>query len=90
MSTPPKATWLNWKRRYRWPNLQFPIQASEDVLIKKIELSDEAVIYICRVDEDLCDMNQIKANAAEVKQGIIETLGNQTDLATQLFYQKVV
>lgn len=71
-------------------NLQFPIQASEDVLIKKIELSDEAVIYICRVDEDLCDMNQIKANAAEVKQGIIETLGNQTDLATQLFIKSCV
>ena len=71
-------------------NLQFPIQASEDVLIEKIELSDEAVIYICRVDEDLCDMNQIKANAAEVKQGIIETLGNQTDLATQLFIKSCV
>ena len=53
-------------------------------------LSDEAVIYICRVDEDLCDMNQIKANAAEVKQGIIETLGNQTDLATQLFIKSCV
>ena len=25
------------------------------------------MIYICRVYEDLCDMNQIKANAAEVK-----------------------
>ena len=41
-------------------------------------------------ESDLCDMNQIKANAAEVKQGIIETLGNQTDLATQLFIKSCV
>ena len=70
-------------------NLQFPIQASEDVLIEKIELSDEAVIYICRVDEDLCDMNQIKANAAEVKQGIIETLGQSDRSCYPTVYQKL-
>lgn len=66
-------------------NLQFPMKASEEVVIEKIELSDESVIYICRVDEDLCEMSQIKANAKEVKEGIVGTLANQTDLPTQLF-----
>ena len=70
-------------------NLQFPIQASEDVLIEKIELSDEAVIYICRVDEDLCDMNQIKANAAEVKQGNYRTLRQSDRSCYPTVYQKL-
>ncbi len=51
-------------------NLQFPMKASEEVIIEKVELNDEAVIYICRVDEDLCDMDQIEANAVEVKKAL--------------------
>ena len=71
-------------------NLQFPMKASEEVIIEKVELNDEAVIYICRVDEDLCDMDQIEANAVEVKKGIVETLADQTDIATQLFIKYCV
>jgi hypothetical protein len=71
-------------------NLQFPMKASEEVIIEKVELNDKAVIYICRVDEDLCDMDQIEANAVEVKKGIVETLADQTDIATQLFIKYCV
>ena len=66
------------------------MKASEEVIIEKVELNDEAVIYICRVDEDLCDMDQIEANAVEVKKGIVETLADQTDIATQLFIKYCV
>ena len=48
------------------------------------------MIYICRVDEDLCDKDQIEANAVEVKKCIVETLSDQTDIATQLFIKYCV
>ena len=66
-------------------NLQFPMQASEEVVVEKIESIGESVVYICSVDEELCPISQIEENAAEVKEGIVGTLANQTDLPTQLF-----
>lgn len=71
-------------------NLQFPMKASEDITIEKMELSDESVIYICRVDENLSDIGLIKENAATVKQNIISELSKQTDPATRLFIQTCI
>lgn len=71
-------------------NLQFPMQASEDIEIEKMELSDESVTYICKVNEDMSDVNLIKENADEVKQGIVATLADQTDASTQVFIKTCV
>ena len=40
-------------------NLQFPMQASEEVIVEKIEVIGESVVYICSVDEELCPISQI-------------------------------
>ncbi|WP_294630256.1 hypothetical protein [uncultured Bacteroides sp.] len=71
-------------------NLQFPMQASEEVIIEKMELSDESVVYICKVDEDICPVSQIEANAEGVKEGIVANLSAQTDPATQAFLQSCI
>ena len=52
--------------------------------------SKEVKTLLDLVDEDLCDMDQIEANAVEVKKGIVETLADQTDIATQLFIKYCV
>lgn len=61
------------------------MQASEEVVVEKIEIIGESVVYICSVDEELCPISQIEENAAEVKEGIVSTLASQTDPATQIF-----
>ena len=71
-------------------NLQFPMQASEEVIVEKIEVIGESVVYICSVDEELCPISQIEENAAEVKEGIVSMLASQTDPATQLFIKTCV
>lgn len=71
-------------------NLQFPMQASPQILIEKMEISNESVVYICKVDEDACPISQIEANAKEVKQGIVATLAAQSDPATQLFLKTCI
>ena len=71
-------------------NLQFPMQASEEVIVEKIEVIGESVVYICSVDEELCPISQIEENAAEVKEGIVSTLASQTDPATQIFIKTCV
>lgn len=71
-------------------NLQFPMKASDEITIEKIELSDESVIYICKVDESKSDVNRIKENAENVKQSVLSTLASQTDAATQIFIKSCV
>ena len=71
-------------------NLQFPMQASEEVIVEKIEVIGESVVYICSVDEELCPISQIEENAAEVKEGIVSMLASRTDPATQLFIKTCV
>lgn len=71
-------------------NLQFPMQASEEVIVEKIEVIGESVVYICSVDEELCPISQIEENAAEVKEGIVSTLASQTDPATQIFIKTCI
>ncbi len=66
-------------------NLQFPMQASKEVVIEKIELNDSSVTYICQVDEEICSIDQVEANAVNVKKGIVTNLRSQTDEATQTF-----
>ena len=44
------------------------MQASEEVVVEKIEIIGESVVYICSVDEELCPISQIEENAAEVKE----------------------
>lgn len=78
------------KGQIKMANLQFPMKASEDIEMEKIELSDESVIYICKVDEDLSDVNLIEENAEAVKQGMVTALANQKDPASQLFLQTCV
>lgn len=68
-------------------NLQFPMQASDEVVIEKMEIESESVTYICKVDENLCPISQIEENAQKVKEGIVANLAAQTDAATQLFIQ---
>jgi len=71
-------------------NLQFPMQASEEVVVEKIQLIGESVVYICTLDEDLCPISQIEENAVEVKANIASTLASQTDPATQIFLKTCV
>lgn len=71
-------------------NLQFPMKASEEVMVEKIEVIGESVVYICSVDEELSPISQIKENAAEVKESIVSMLASQTDPATQLFIKTCV
>lgn len=71
-------------------NLQFPVQAGEGIVVEKIELIDDAVVYQCVVDEDLCEIQQIEENAKDVKEGIVETLSDQTDQAVQVFIKTCV
>lgn len=80
-----KSDMAKLESQLKMANLQFPMKAGEEITIEKVELSDESVIYICRVDEDLCDINLIEENSEDVKQGIIETLSNKADRPTQLF-----
>ena len=65
-------------------------QTSEEVIVEKIEVIGESVVYICSVDEELCPISQIEENAAEVKEGIVSMLASQTDPATQLFIKTCV
>ena len=69
---------------------QLPMQASEEVIVEKIEVIGESVVYICSVDEELCPISQIEENAAEVKEGIVSTLASQTDPATQIFIKTFI
>lgn len=71
-------------------NLQFPMQAGEEILIEKLELDDKSITYICRVDEDLCDIEQLESSYDAVKEGIVEELTSQTDAPTQLFIKTCV
>lgn len=71
-------------------NLQFPMQASEEVIVEKIEIIGESVVYICSVNEKLCPISQIEKNAAEVKEGIVSALASQTDPGTQIFIKTCV
>lgn len=71
-------------------NVQFPMKAGEEIEIEKMELSDESVIYICKVNEDMSDINLMKENAEAVKKGIVATLSNQKDAASQSFLQTCV
>ena len=78
------------KAQLKMANLQFPMQASEEVIVEKIEVIGESVVYICSVDEELCPISQIEENAAEVKEGIVSTLASQTDPATQIFIKTCI
>lgn len=75
------------KSQIEMANLQFPMKASEEVTIEKMELTNESAIYICRVDEELCDINSIEKNSETIKQDVIETLSDKADLATQRFLE---
>ena len=75
-SDPSQSERAKLEAQLKMANLQFPMQASEEILIEKIELSDESVVYICKVDEDACPISQIEANAEEVKKGITAELAD--------------
>lgn len=65
-------------------NLQFPMDAGQGIVVEKIEMADDAVVYKCKVDEEVCEIDQIEASAEVVKQGIVESL-NTPDQSIQLF-----
>lgn len=71
-------------------NLQFPMKASEEIVIEKMQLSEESIIYLCSVNEEMCSFDQVEENAEAVKQDIITTLSSQSDPATQLFLKTCV
>ena len=52
-------------------------------------LNNESVIYLCRLDEDMYDINLIKENHNTVKQGIIEELSGESQ-PMQLFIKYCV
>ncbi|CDA84871.1 putative uncharacterized protein [Bacteroides sp. CAG:754] len=89
-SDPSQSERAKLEAQLKMANLQFPMQASEEILIEKIELSDESVVYICKVDEDACPISQIEANAEEVKKGIVANLAAQSDPATQVFLKTCI
>lgn len=71
-------------------NLQFPMQAGDEIVIEKLEIDDKSITYICRVDEDLCGIDQLESSYDAVKEGIVKSLASQTDAPTQLFIQTCV
>lgn len=89
-SDPSQSERAKLEAQLKMANLQFPMQASEEILIEKIELSDESVVYICKVDEDACPISQIEANAEEVKKEIVANLAAQSDPATQVFLKTCI
>ena len=89
-SDPSQSERAKLEAQLKMANLQFPMQASEEVIVEKIEVIGESVVYICSVDEELCPISQIEENAAEVKEGIVSTLASQTDPATQIFIKTCV
>lgn len=70
-------------------NLQFPLKAREGITVEKMLLNNESVIYLCRLDEDMYDINLIKENHNTVKQGIIEELSGESQ-PMQLFIKYCV
>lgn len=71
-------------------NLQFPMKANEEIMIEKMQLSDESVIYLCSVNEEMCSFDQVEENAEAVKRDIMTTLASQSDPATQLFLKTCI
>lgn len=82
-----KSSIAKLEAQLKMANLQFPMDAGQGVVVEKIEMADDAVVYKCTVDEDVCQIQQIEANAKVVKQGIISSLGNPNDQAIQVFIQ---
>lgn len=80
-----KSSIAKLEAQVKMANLQFPMDAGQGIVVEKIELEDDAVIYICKVDEDVCKIKQIEDNAEVVKQGIVSSLGNPNDQAIQVF-----
>ncbi|MDD3039652.1 hypothetical protein [Bacteroides sp.] len=80
-----KSDLIKLETQIKMANLQFPLKASEEITIEKMELSNEAVIYLCSVDEKACNIDLIEENHETVKQGIVDELSNKTDQPTQLF-----
>ncbi|GAE22776.1 hypothetical protein M1B74_05755 [Bacteroides pyogenes] len=66
-------------------NMQFPLQASEEVTIEEVSLSDESVVYTCRVNEKLCDIAALADRKETVKKEIAEVLSDKSDTAMELF-----
>lgn len=66
-------------------NLQFPLQASEEVTIEKVLLSDESVVYTCRINEKACDIQTLTDRKDNVKEEIAKTLSDKSNAAMQLF-----
>lgn len=80
-----KSNLLKLEAQIKMANLQFPAKASEEVTIEKMELSNESVIYLCSIDENVCNIDLIEENHDTVKQGIVDELSGKTDQPTQLF-----
>lgn len=89
-STPEQSKRAQLETQLKMANLQFPMQASDEVLIEKVELEDESVVYICKVDEDVCSISQIEESAKEIKKEVVASLTEQDDTATQLFLQTCI
>lgn len=53
-----------------------PSQIEEGLVVDDITLGDNGIVYHVTVSEELYDMDLLKANAPEVKKGIIENLEN--------------
>ena len=75
----------NLKAEIKVANLQFPASMGYGMTILKIELTDKAVIYQCEMDENISTIDQMKKQAAQIKQNIIESLSNLSEPGTKEF-----
>jgi len=55
-------------------NKEMPTEVTEGMVGEGFTLGDNGIVCNITVDEELYDINEMKANAAEMKQGIIESL----------------
>lgn len=73
-------------------SLQFPKQVNKEIEVEKIELNEKSVVYICKINEDMCPVSRIEAKAHEVQKELVAnwTMQSQSDQATWEFLKNCI
>lgn len=66
-------------------NLQCPMVLEEDMTIQSITLEDQGVIYHCHFDEEVYDISSFEENAESIKEELLASLSDQSNMAIQVF-----
>lgn len=71
-------------------NKQFPQQAAEGMIMKKIYLDGDYVMYLAECDEDLYDIDLLELNKSEMKKNIKQMAGSNEDPMISYFVKLCV